>query len=62
MEIKLKNEKQVKEFLKTKVKLTAPLPPVTQHPHITSGTIEEQIFIGHSRNSRKLHYFQGSRD
>jgi hypothetical protein len=26
-----------------------------------SSTIEEQISIGHSRNSRKQHYFQASR-
>jgi hypothetical protein len=61
MESKSKNEKTGKEFLKTKIKLTVP-PPSTPHLHVSSGTMEEHNFIGHSRNSRKLHYFQASRD
>jgi hypothetical protein len=61
METKIKNEKNVKEFFKTKIKSNALVNQSNIHVK-TSGTIEEQIFIGHSRNSRKIHYFQGSRD
>jgi hypothetical protein len=61
METKEKNEKPVKEFLKAKVKSTIATSHITPHVH-SSGTIEENNFIGHSRNSHKQHYFQGSRD
>lgn len=57
MEAKTKNEKPAKEFLKTKIKANS----LTSHI-ISPSTIEEYIFIGHSRNSRKVHHFQGSRD
>jgi hypothetical protein len=58
METKMKNEKQAKEFIKSKIKIVPP----TSSLHVSSGTLEEHIVIGHSRNSRKVHYFQGCRD
>jgi hypothetical protein len=62
MKTKFKKEKSEKEFLKTKIKSTTKILEQNIYPKISSNVIEEQIFIGHSRNSRKLHYFQGSRD
>lgn len=60
MESKSKNEKSAKEFMKLKVKSV--VSQVTSSTHVSSGTMEDQYFIGHSRNSRKLNYFQASRD
>jgi hypothetical protein len=57
MENKMKNEKPVKEFLKTKIKTAS----ASTHTASTA-TIEEHIFIGHSRNSRKVHYYPVCRD
>jgi hypothetical protein len=57
MENKMKNEKSAKEFLKTKIK------SASNGNHVVSpATIEEHIFIGHSRNSRKVHYYPVCRD
>jgi hypothetical protein len=60
MESNPKKDFSGKEFLKTKIKSTVTELPVK--PHVSSGTLEEHNFVGHSRNSRKIHYFQGSRD
>ena len=53
--------KQVKpaELLRTGIKkmISEVAPGTVKH----SSTIEEEIVIGHSRNSRKQHYFQSSR-
>jgi hypothetical protein len=62
MEPKIKNEKREKEFTKSKLKTSFATASSTVNEHPFAGTIEEQIFIGHSRNSRKTHYFQGSRN
>ena len=59
---KTKNEKPVKEFMKSKVKLVLPNVNIINPTQPSSGTLEEHIVIGHSRNSRKQHFFQGSRD
>lgn len=58
METKMKNEKTGKEFLKTKIKTTS----AANHQVVSPSTIEEHIFIGHSRNSRKVHYYPVCRD
>lgn len=57
METKMKHEKPAKEFLKTKIK-----PATLSNVAHSTATIEEHIFIGHSRNSRKVHYSPVCRD
>jgi hypothetical protein len=60
MENKSREEKSSKQFVKTRLK---PVTPSALTPNITfPSTIEEHNAVGHSRNSRKMHYFQGSRD
>jgi hypothetical protein len=57
MNAKTKHEKPVEFFPIRIKKAISETPGTIKH----SSTIEEQISIGHSRNSRKQHYFQASR-
>ncbi|MDQ3111618.1 MAG: hypothetical protein M3R17_17150 [Bacteroidota bacterium] len=58
----MKNEKITKEFFKTKIKLPSTTPSSTIQTSTFAATLEEYNAIGHSRNSRKVNYSQGSRD
>ncbi len=59
MEVKIKNDKFSKTFVRTKIKSTHLVG--TSPDSIFMSTVEDHHSIGHSRNSRKAYYSTGSR-
>ena len=61
METKKQHEHQPKSFQQLRIK-SGIHPATSSVTHTRFGTTDDQNHIGHSRNSRKVHTYTGSRD